>query len=175
MMGVGAAALAAAAGVVGFQVLHRPPPTPEKAAELQQVASSSAPAAQIPALPAPQAPSAPAPQAPSPRAPQSLAAAAQPAQHVALAPTALTSSSPPPARRALAQRPSIDQPTLLGRLLDAEGRLLKINPTACPVTSPAMAQLRELQKQAREAETKQERVKVAGLLTAWEQQFMLKP
>jgi hypothetical protein len=63
----------------------------------------------------------------------------------------------------------------LGRLLDAEGRLLKINPTACPVTSPAMAQLRELQKQAREAETKQERVKVAGLLTAWEQQFMLKP
>jgi hypothetical protein len=63
----------------------------------------------------------------------------------------------------------------LGRLLDAEGRLLEINPTACPVTSPAMAKLRELQKQAREAGTSQERVKVAGLLAAWEQQFMLKP
>jgi hypothetical protein len=78
-------------------------------------------------------------------------------------------------RKVAAQRPSIDQPTLLSKLLDAEGRLLKINPTACPVTSPAMARLRELQQQAREAETKQERVKVAGLLAAWEEQFMLKP
>jgi hypothetical protein len=61
------------------------------------------------------------------------------------------------------------------RLLDAEGRLLKINPTACPVTSPAMARLRELQTQAREAETNEARLKVAGLLAEWEQKFMAQP
>jgi hypothetical protein len=201
LVGVGAAALTAAAGVVGFQVLRPPPPAPEKAAEIQQVASLSTPAPQAPALPAPQAPALPAPQAsalPAPqapsRAPQASALAAlkvpsppstQPApraeftstaQAESLTPKRSTDAAPPPSsppvvRRAAAQRPSIDQPTLLSRLLDAEGRLLKINPTACPVTSPAMARLRELQKQAREAETKQDRVKVAGLLVVWEEQL----
>jgi serine/threonine-protein kinase len=75
--------------------------------------------------------------------------------------------------RVASPAPGIDQPTLLVRLLDAEGRLLKVNPTACPVTSPAMARLRELQKQAREAGTGEERLKVAGLLTEWEQKFMV--
>jgi serine/threonine-protein kinase len=163
LMGVGAAALAAAAGVVGFQVLQRPVPAPAKPAELQQVASLS--------TPPPQAPSQPAPQVSAPKSP---APSVQQPSRVAFASAASNASSTPPVRRAIAQRPSIDQPTLLGRLLDAEGRLLKINPTACPVTSPAMARLRELQKQAREAGTKQERVKVAGLLIAWEQQFMSK-
>ena len=176
LVGVGAAALAAAAGAVGLQVLHRPPPEPEKAAEVQQVASISTPTPEAPALIALQAPSLPAPRASSPPAPQVPAPTAQKASRVTPAPPAEpTSSTPPTARRAAAHRSVIDQPTLLGRLLDAEGRLLKINPTACPVTSPAMAKLRELQKQAREAGTSQERVKVAGLLAAWEQQFMLKP
>jgi serine/threonine protein kinase len=182
LVGVGAAALTAAAGIVGFQVLRPPPAAPEKAAEFQEVASLSTSAHQAPALPAPQAPVPPAPQAPSPspRA-SSPAPLAQPAPRAELAPTAQAESpaptppGPPVVRKATAQRPSIDQPTLLSKLLDAEGRLLKVNPTACPVTSPAMAQLRELQKQARDAETKQERVKVAGLLAAWEEQFSLKP
>ncbi len=172
LVGVGAAALTAAAAIVGSQVLLRPPPAPEKAAEPQQVARVPAPALQAPSLPAPQAP-APAAQPPvealsQPRTEELslMAAAPKPSPNVSAA------------RRVFAQRSassSIDQPALLGRLLDAEGRLLKINPTACPVTSPAMARLRELQKQAREAGTKEERVKVAGLLTAWELQFMLKP
>lgn len=183
LVGLGAAALTAAAGVVGFQVLRHPSPAPEKAAEIQQVASLSTPAPQAPTLPAPQA-SSPAPQAPSP-APRASALAAPAeltltAQAESPALKRSTEAAPPPpsppvVRRASAQRPSIDQPTLLSRLLDAEGRLLKINPTACPVTSPAMARLRELQKQAREADTTQERVKVAGLLTAWEEQFNVKP
>lgn len=167
LVGVGAAALTAVAGVVGFQVIHRPPPAPEKAAEIEQVASISTPAPQAPALPAPQASAPPAPQVPSPLV--ARAESPNPKRGMEAAPPP---PSPPVVRKAAAQRPSIDQPTLLGRLLDAEGRLLKINPTACPVTSPAMARLRELQKQAREAETKQERVKVAGLLAAWEEQFM---
>jgi serine/threonine-protein kinase len=174
LVGVGAAALAAAAGVMGFQVLQRPLPAPEKPAELQQVASISTPPPQAPSQPAPQAVPQPAPRIAPLSAPESPAPSAQQARRVAFASAASNASSTPPIRRALAQRPSIDQPTLLGRLLDAEGRLLKINPTACPVTSPAMARLRELQKQAREAGTKQERVKVAGLLIAWEQQFMSK-
>jgi eukaryotic-like serine/threonine-protein kinase len=188
LVGVGAAALTAAAAVVGFQVLLRPPPAPEKAAEIQQVASLSTPAPQAPAR-APQASALPAPQPPSPLVAQASVPLAQPAPRAEFTPTAQaailtpkwstdaapTPPSPPVVRKAAAQRPSIDQPTLLSRLLDAEGRLLKINPTACPVTSPAMAQLRELQKQAREAETKQERVKVAGLLVAWEEQFNVKP
>ncbi|HVG59554.1 MAG TPA: serine/threonine-protein kinase [Hyalangium sp.] len=181
LVGVGAAALTAAAGVMGFQVLRSPAPIPEQAGELQQVASLS--------TPAPEAPASPAPQASAPPVAKASVPSVQPAPRAELAPTAQVESpspkrsteaappppSPPAVRKVAAQRPSIDQPTLLSKLLDAEGRLLKINPTACPVTSPAMARLRELQQQAREAETKQERVKVAGLLAAWEEQFMLKP
>ncbi|HYI00429.1 serine/threonine-protein kinase [Hyalangium sp.] len=183
---VGATALAASAGVVGFKVLHRSP---------SAIVSSPAPQVPTPPAPQPSEPSSP------PAQPVALAASApeegSKRQRVEVsrpqleaAPQAKPSPGTPPARKAIARptppksgsptraasaTPGLDQPTLMVRLLDAEGRLLKINPTACPVTSPAMARLRELQAQAREAGTNEARLKVVGLLAEWEQKFMAQP
>lgn len=223
LVGVAATALVASAGVVGFKVLHHPPPAPQLAAPVPQGVAAPAPAPQEPSPPVP-----PPPEPSSPPAQAAVEPAATPSQEapklqlvetprpppepspepkpveppkhlkVETAARTVSSSSPSPgapvprktaARVASAKagspaplkaapsasHPSIDQPTLLARLLDSEERLLKINPTACPVTSPAMARLRELQKQARTAGTNEERMKVAGFLADWEQRFMKHP
>jgi serine/threonine protein kinase len=182
LMGAGAAALILSAGIVGAQVL-RPAPAAEEAKASAPAGQAVAPqpattvaAASIassspvsePAHPeSEKAPSLAAKSTPKPSAPAGVSRRpASVVKTVAPRPTATAASG------ATATRGLIDQKSLLAQFVDAEARLLEVEPKACPLSSPAMARLKDLQKQAQQATSEENRTKVATLLKEWEQKFL---
>jgi serine/threonine protein kinase len=82
---------------------------------------------------------------------------------------ALSSEAPEPSSN---PRGQIDQKTLKARVMQIDTHLNKLDPQVCSVT--AMAQLKDIQRQADLAATDEQRTTVAQLLTEWEQKFLAK-